>query len=224
MRPDTAALVIHDLKNALGALEAELGLLAAGADDTADRSAANATADAAQADRARRSHQQCTELRQRFVQFLAVYAAGEQMRAHCNDESPRELLETVALAHRPSSAGSGAAHRVEVRLAIDDDTPPFWYFDRRLVRMALDAALHNALRFAHGEVVLAARGIDGHLVFSVSDDGPGLGAVDPSEDSTGLGTALCEAVAAAHSSAARQGRVVLANGPVRGACFELWLA
>jgi len=55
----------------------------------------------------------------------------------------------------------------------------------------------------------------------LADDGPGLGA--HAAPSTGLGTALCQAIAQAHTNGARAGKVVLVNRPDGGALFELWL-
>jgi len=79
----------------------------------------------------------------------------------------------------------------------------------------------NALRFARSEVVLACAVRNRFLVFSVADDVPGLGA--DAEPSTGLGTALCQAIARAHTHGERTGKVVLRNRPEGGALFELWL-
>jgi signal transduction histidine kinase len=89
--------------------------------------------------------------------------------------------------------------------------------------MALDAALHNASRFATSQVTLSLHEEDKYLVFTIDDDGPGLGAQDPSDHSTGLGTELCRSVALAHRCGERQGKVQLLNRPHGGARFELWL-
>ena len=119
-----------------------------------------------------------------------------------------------------SETGARQAHRRCVE-------PAFWYFERRLVPMALEAAIHNARRFARRfarrDIGLMAVVEGGRLIFRVDDDGPGLGAQDPSELSTGLGTQLCQAVAQAHRNRGWQGRVTLANGPAGGARFELRL-
>ena len=73
MSPELAALVVHDLKNELGALEAAL-----------ERSTHAPSAQAA-----RQNHLQCAELRQHFVQFLTLYSAGQDgLRVLCEDESP----------------------------------------------------------------------------------------------------------------------------------------
>ena len=53
----------------------------------------------------------------------------------------------------------------------------------------------NAIRFANREVKVQVRAVDGWLVWTVHDDGAGLGATDPGRHhATGLGTALAEAV------------------------------
>ena len=73
MSPELAALVVHDLKNELGGLEALLQHLACAP------SASTAQQDA---------HRQCLVLRQRFVQFLTLYGRDAQLLAHAEDESP----------------------------------------------------------------------------------------------------------------------------------------
>jgi signal transduction histidine kinase len=200
-----AALVVHDLKNELGALEAALERLALQPD----------------APTARAAQQQCRALRQRLVAYLALYGQGETLNAVCEDESPLDLLQLVARRQLPASAA------VRVVVAPSPEAPAFWYFDRRLVGMALDAAVHNALRFARSEVVLGARESGAHLVFSVEDDGPGLDPrAEPDAHATGLGTALCRAVARCHGTRRPDGGVRLFNreGSAGGARFELWLA
>ena len=199
------ALIAHDLKNALGTLENELEALIDQPDPGLAQSA----------------YVHCTELRRQFVQFLTVYGAGEGLRVHSEDESPVEMLK--ALQHTAALKRLITPGTPKVTLGDTQAMPSFWYMDHRLVYMALEAALHNALRFSQQQVVLNAREQDGYLVLSIEDDGPGLGAVDPSDQSTGLGTALCEAVAHAHHCDGRKGQVTLVNRPEGGASFELWL-
>lgn len=192
-----AALVVHDLKNELGALEAGLEQLVRQA-----RQPEAAAADAA--------HRQCQRLRQRLVMYLTLYG-GAELQAHCEDEAPLDLI-----------TGLAARHGEPVVVAADIAAPPFWHYDRRLVAMALDAALHNALRFARRRVELGLRVEGKQLLFSVDDDGPGLGMANPAEHGTGLGTMLCRAVAQAHG-----GEVRLFNregSSPGGARFELRLA
>lgn len=199
------ALIAHDLKNALGTLESELEALIDQPDPGLAQSA----------------YVHCTELRRQFVQFLTVYGADDGLKVHSEDESPLDMLKS--LQHTAALKSLITPGTPKVTLGEAQAVPLFWYLDRRLVYMALEAALHNAVRFSRHHVVMGAREQDGYLVLSIDDDGPGLGAIDPSDQSTGLGTALCEAVAKAHRCDGREGRVALFNRPQGGACFELWL-
>lgn len=200
-------LVIHDLKNALGALEAQLDTLAR------QPTAAGAW----------QAHTRCVELRQQFVQYLTLYGTAQELTPQYEDESPVALLERIVRAAHPAPEDEESLHGPTVVMAHSEGAPPFWYFDPRLVRLALDAAIHNARRFARSQIELSARVDDGCLVFRVDDDGPGLGCDDPSDLSTGLGTSLCKAVAEAHKNAGREGHVTLINRPEGGARFELTL-
>jgi signal transduction histidine kinase len=206
METASFALIAHDLKNALGSLEGELALLI---DEPSPAMAHSA-------------YMRCTELRRQFVHFLTLYGAGEALHAHCEDESPTELLAAIYRQAQIRHLSLPQAPRVT--LQVPPDAPPFWYVDHRLLHMALDAALHNASRFARTQVSLSLRQDDGYLVFVIDDDGPGLGTIDPgSHSSTGLGASLCQAVAQAHHSGERLGRTRLFDRPEGGTRFELWL-
>lgn len=212
MDPQLLALVVHDLKNAMGGLEGRLETLSQHTPSTA---AAHTAAQVALAD--------CRQLRQRFVQFLTLYGGDSRLQAHAEDESPHALLE------RAGSDCQRAHPGLTVRTLAADQAPAFWYLDPRLVRMALDAALHNAARFARQHITLQALTSGPYLVLRVDDDGPGLEAPDsrtpgPAALGTGLGTALCEAVARAHRHGPLAGHCELTNRPEGGARFELWLA
>lgn len=205
MSPELAALVVHDLKNELGALEAAL-----------ERSTHAPSAQAA-----RQNHLQCAELRQHFVQFLTLYGQPGGLRILASDESPMAVLEGAA------QHAALAYPQLQVQVHVDEQAPPYWYFDPRLVRMALDAALHNAGRFARSTIRLQALAADGYLVLRIDDDGPGPspGAHDPgASHATGLGTSLCQSVAEAHTCGERKGHSTLGFRPGGGARFELWLA
>jgi signal transduction histidine kinase len=195
-----AALVVHDLKNALGALEANLAALSR----RPERAAAVL------------AHRQCRQLRQRLVGYLAVYGHEGRLQAHLQDESPAEVLQALVARH-----GDDAPPLLVTQT---EAAPVLWHFDRHLVLMALESAVHNAVHFARQQVELRARGEDGCLVFSVLDDGPGPGPeAGTAEHATGLGTALCRAVARAHGCTRDDGGVRLMQRAGGGACFELWL-
>lgn len=202
MRGEVLALLVHDLKNQLGMLEAELGQLAL----------------RQSADQAHQAHQHCSQLRQRLIAYLTLYAVPDRpLTALVEDESPHSFLtRLLRVASRPDGA--------PLRVGDCADAPAFWYFDPRLVLLAMEAALHNAWRFARSDVVLNARQQDGFLVFSVEDDGLGLGAPDSAAaSSTGLGTELCAAVAHAHHQGGVHGRVTLNTQAGGGTRFEIWL-
>jgi signal transduction histidine kinase len=202
MNRELLALFVHDIKNQLGVLEAELYLLEAAPDRP----------------RAHSAHRHCAQLRQRLIAYLTLYAADERpLRALAEDESPLGFLgKLLTVASRPDGA--------PLRLGDCAGAPPFWYFDARLLLLAMEAALHNAWRFARADVLIDAAQVDSYLVLSVEDDGLGLGAKDPSaQSSTGLGLALCAAVARAHVNGERQGRVTLLPRPQGGSRFEIWL-
>lgn len=202
MNRELVGLVAHDLKNQLGLLEAELALLA----------------QAPEVGAAQRAHLHCAQLRQRLVAYLTLYAdGGRGLSAQLVDESPGDfLLSLQHMASRPAAA--------PLTLVPAAELPPFWFFDARLVRLALEAALHNAWRFARSEVRLGVRAHESGLLFTVEDDGPGLGSADPdAQSSTGLGMSLCAAVARAHRREAVRGRVGLMPREGGGTRFELWL-
>lgn len=204
---DALALIAHDLKNALGGLEEELHQLV---DDPSPVMA-------------QRAHLHCSELRRQFIQFLTLYGARtDGLTPLCEDESPGEVLDALQRAWRAKLSLDGQA----VDVVIDDTSPPpaFWYFDHRLVKLALDAAIHNAVRFARSRVTLSVKEEDGWLLWLVEDDGTGIGSTDPAQASaTGLGTALSEAVASAHRNQARAGRIQLQSHAGQGTRFTMAL-
>jgi len=202
MNPELLGLLAHDLKNQLGLLEAELAELS----------------QHPEAERAHAAHQHCAQLRQRLVAYLTLYAGDTRgLSAQLIDESPRDFLFSIQhMASRPDGA--------PLQLRPATGLPPFWYFDARLVRLALEAALHNAWRFARSCVWLGVQAQDAGLLFTVEDDGPGLGGADPqAPHATGLGMDLCAAVARAHRREAVHGRVSLVPRVGGGMRFELWL-
>jgi signal transduction histidine kinase len=204
---DALALIAHDLKNALGGLESELAHLI----------------DEPSPVLAQRAHIHCSDLRRQFIQFLTLYGAENgNLKAMCEDEAPEELLLSLARVWHVKMQAEERPIKVELRP--QEASPPFWHFDRRLVQLALDAAIHNAVRFAMHQVTVQVLEEDGWLVWRVCDDGEGLGSTDPGrQHATGLGTALAQAVAHAHRLKDRVGHTTLTSAPGRGTCFALYL-
>ena len=192
------SLVAHDLKNELGGLETSLDLLARRLPEVQD------------------AHLRCVHLRQKLVAYLTVYAAQTQgLHPQVEDDAPADLLANLA---RRASLPSG------VQVTVVDGAPVLGFYDPRLLRLCLESALDNALRFAESRVELGAQQQGEDLVFTVDDDGPGPQAVqDQAPSSTGLGLRLCALVAQAHVRNGRSGAAHLRARPGGGARFELRL-
>lgn len=200
MNQQLTAIIVHDLKNALGALEGKLSAL------TEDLDRAQAI----------QAHAACVALREKLIGFLTLYKASEQgLTARIEAVSPDDFLRALLSQH--------ASSRPEVTLAIDTTTmPAIAFFDEHLTGMALDAGLQNATRFARTRITIACTKSENDLVFTIRDDGPGLGGVE-AQPSTGLGMALCAAIAAAHHNENRHGSVQLQTLADGGALFTLRL-
>lgn len=196
-----AAVIVHDIKNALGVLEGRLQRL------TVDPGP----------DEAVLAHESCVLLRERLVAFLTLYKASS-LGLHPRIEAlnPEDFLNALVRTR--------AASRPDLRITITTaDAPVFGFFDEHLVGLALEAALQNASRFARSAIEIAcAKEEGGGLRFAVRDDGPGLG-TNEETPSTGLGMELCKVIAEAHCKDGRRGGVSLHDDPGGGAAFVLWL-
>ena len=125
----------------------------------------------------------------------------------------------VAIASRSQERVDGAVAELNTYGA-----PVLGFYDPRLVRLCLESALDNAMRFATSRVELGAQQQGEYLVFTVDDDGPGpLAEPTQAPTSTGLGLRLCTLVAQAHERDGRSGSARLLTRPSGGARFELRL-
>lgn len=204
MNPQLTAVIVHDLKNALGALEGQLAAL------TVDL----------EHQQALQAHTTCVALREKLIGFLTLYKASEHgLRARVEALSPDDFLQALIRNH-PVIQPVG---HPQIEIIIDDTAmPAIAFFDENLTGMALDAALQNALRFAKSRIRIACTKRDDEIVFTIQDDGPGLG-ITEEKPSTGLGMALCEAIAHAHQNEDRHGSAQLQSLADGGALFTLRL-
>lgn len=215
MNQAISTLVMHDIKNSLALLEADLEQL-------------NHRADAP--DEARKAYQRCIELKSRLISFLTLYKHEHgRLKPNISDIELSEFLEDM-IAGSPSVAlGGKHGHHIEVSIAEDriKIAPGVKHkgeaaFDEYLVDIALESALNNAIRYAASRVDVWFEQDAERLKFFVLDDGPGLTTADAASgdpDSTGLGLSLCNAVTEAHGG----GSVSLADAPGGGALFTLEL-
>ena len=206
MNRHLAAAVVHDVKNRLVILGDELAKLnRLPLSPEAHRHAAAA-------------NEQSAHLTRKLVAFLTAQTMSgtEGLRPAIQEESPALFLEEMR-----ADALALLAGRIEL-VVEEKDTPAFWFFDRHLVGLAMDSALHNALRFASSRITLGCCADVDHLCFYVRDDGPGI-QDDACATSTGLGRLLCDQIAKCHKNNGRQGRSTLRNHDRGGAVFELHL-
>lgn len=196
-----AAAVIHDIKNSLGVLEGMLEALTL--DPTRDQAAT--------------AQDMCSTLRERLIGFLTLYKATSQgLTASVDAANPEDFLRGLVREY-----GVG---RPDVTVTVNPkDMPVLGFFDENLVGLALGAALQNATRFARSAIEIGCSiEAGGELVFTVRDDGAGLGTKEE-KPSTGLGMTLCAAIAQAHRKGERSGSVLLQDDPRGGAVFTLRL-
>ncbi|RXZ36133.1 sensor histidine kinase [Oxalobacteraceae bacterium CAVE-383] len=204
MDPKLSAIIVHDIKNALAILEGELRQLTDALGDKPERAQAG------------RAHTVCLNLQDKLIGFLTLYKASSQgLVAQIEDVSPHDFLDELIASSNIARAG--------ITLALSPAAmPAVAFFDENLVTLALEAALQNAIRFARSRIEIGCTERDGLLVFSVRDDGPGIGTKEKIA-STGLGMDLCNVIAAAHARDGSHGVAVLGNHPGGGALFELRL-
>lgn len=196
-----AAVIVHDIKNVLGMLEGEL-----------EDMTVNPTREQAVL-----AHATCSALREKLVGFLTLYKASAQgLDTRVDAVNPEDFLRGLLRTR------INARPELNVSLCMQD-MPMLGFFDENLVGLAIEAALQNATRFAHGSIEIGCTlDGEGYLSFSVRDDGEGLGAKEE-KPSTGLGMELCRAIAEAHRKNDRRGSVSLADHPAGGAMFQMRL-
>jgi signal transduction histidine kinase len=216
MEQAISTLVIHDIKNSLALLEADLEQL---------------NHHPGMPEEAHKAYQRCIELKGRLINFLTLYKhehAG--LKPNLSEVELSEFLEDL-IADSPSVA-LGGKHGRSVAVALAEDKVRIAsgvrhkgeaVLDAYLVDVALESALNNAVRYAASKVDVWFEQEADKVRFFIQDDGPGPDAPSAAPAgkpaSTGLGLALCNAVTAAHGG----GNVTLSPAPAGGALFMLEL-
>jgi signal transduction histidine kinase len=197
---EIAALTIHDVKNSLAQLA---GQAEARGDIATLRTALNAS--------------------EALTRLLIFYKSESNiLRLAIDAHVPADLIMELVAEHKNLSA---------VSILVDDAAAPtLWHFDKTLVRMLLENAIHNALRFTQTLITISAREMNGFLEFEVRDDGAGYpesvladdhASATITPDGTGLGLRLAKRVAQMHENAGQHGEIRLSND--HGAVFVLRL-
>jgi len=167
----------------------------------------------------------CRSIMERLVEILTLYKSGQQgLRLNVEAHSPSELIEELVADCR------GLAKNGVMIEAKTDKAPPFAFFDRYLIHIAMLNAMHNALRFAKARIAVGVEAQADGLNFYVRDDSEGYPAhilenqgrrPGRSSTGTGLGLFFAQTIARAHVNGDRRGELRLENRD--GACFNLWL-
>lgn len=213
MDKEMSVLVIHDIKNSLALLEADLEQL-------------NHRADAPE--EARKAYLRCIELKNRLISFLTLYKHEQgRLKPNLAEIELSEFLEDMIASSQSVAMSSKHGRAIEVNVAEDriKIAPGVKHrgtatLDEYLLDLALESALNNALRYAASKVDIWFEQDAESVTFFVQDDGPGLNTSETPADkpsSTGLGMSLCNAVTAAHGG----GKVSLANAAGGGALFTM---
>ncbi|MEI7457180.1 MAG: HAMP domain-containing sensor histidine kinase [Nitrosomonadales bacterium] len=217
MEKTLAALVVHDIKNALALLEIDLEQLVHREDAPTE---------------GLRAYRRCVDLKGRLISFLTLYKYDQSGLEPLMQEVV--LLEFIEdLVHNSQSGMAPESHHGhQISLGIDYekmrmDRQATGWLDENLVELAMESALNNAIRYAHHRVDVWFEKSPDALILNVQDDGVGVGMVGalvqrniPDQSSaTGLGLALCKAVAEAHGG----GSVRLESVAGGGTLFSMTL-
>lgn len=219
MNKTLSALVVHDIKNALALLEIDLEQLNHHVDIPPE---------------GRRAYRRCIGLKNRMISFMTLYKYEQSgLNPMLVEVDLPEFIEDLVLNSQSAMmAENHHGHPIVVRVAIervkaDSDSGSVCLFDENLVEMAIESALNNAVRYARHRVELWFEQYEDTLAFKVLDDGVGVSEqmellhrnISENSSSTGLGVALCRAIAQAHGG----GSVSLENADGGGALFTMEL-
>ncbi len=219
-REELLAIVAHDLRNPLSALTTATGLMR--------RSPPSAGAEQFQSrlTTIERSARRMNHLIQDLLD-LARFQAGTLVLNH-ERLTARELLQEVHDSHSMLAAEKSLQLSV---VPVDPST--LVRCDRDRVLQAFSNLVGNAIKFTPegGQIVLAAAGQPGAVVFSVRDTGPGISPehlpqlfdryfqVDPANrNGVGLGLSIVKAIVDAHG-----GKLSVESQPGHGAVFTFAL-
>jgi two-component system, OmpR family, sensor histidine kinase KdpD len=153
---------------------------------------------------------------------------AESLRVEINEQSVRELIDLTLerMAYRLAN------HPVNVRIPEDLPDVPM---DRTLIQRVLQHLIENAAKFSPTglPITIAAKAVDGRLLVTVEDPGPGI---DPDDlpfifekyfrgkhqkvtsTGTGMGLAIARAILKAH-----HGEIAVRSKPGHGAQFTFWI-
>lgn len=216
-RDEILGVVTHDLRNPLTRILLTLQLLRA--EELPDSARAHIG-----------DVEQASKQMQRLIEDLLDSARIESGRLSVRMQlvPAREIAEQAAREHREMAAARGQRLKVE----IEDDLPEICV-DRGRMLQVFGNLLGNAVKFTPegGEIEFTARREMQHVVFTISDSGPGIPPSDlphvferywqakkTAHLGAGLGLTIVKGIVDAH-----RGNVTVTNGPLGGAEFVVQL-
>ncbi len=212
---------IHDMKNSLGVMTAFM----------TDALSSLPEQDSPAREKTTQALYEAQRVSDHLIQLLALHKIEQAFypfdpQDHLLSELAQDALNQVA--QLAQSKGIGLESRCEANL--------YGWFDYELICGVVVQALHNALRYGKGRVLLTLQPRDKGIAIRVEDDGPGYPpallqldsamdrAVHFAQGSTGLGLYFAKVVARLHGVGGRSGEVRLENGGcLGGSCFILEL-
>ncbi|HCI52247.1 MAG TPA: sensor histidine kinase [Gallionella sp.] len=217
MEKTLSALVVHDIKNALALLEIDLEQLIHREDAPTEGI---------------RAYRRCVDLKSRLISFLTLYKYDQSgLQPLTQEVVLLEFIEDL-VRHSQSGMAPESHHGHKITVSIDYEKMQMGrmataWLDENLVELAMESALNNAIRYAHHRVDVWVEQTPDALILNVQDDGVGVGVVGAlmqrnipdQSSSTGLGLALCKAVAEAHG----RGEVRLESISGGGTLFSMTL-
>lgn len=216
------ASTVHDVKNSLGLITAQIE----------DVTASLAETDPEAAHKLQRIILESNRINSGLSHMLGVFRID-------NNLLHPSLQEVLVLDVLEDAAGryAGTMDNRHIRVeVICDDEELTWVMDPDLINHVLTNILTNAIRYTHDWIGLRAFVADDRLCIAIDDNGDGfpsalLNCLEPDASlsvktsSTGLGIYFASRIAALHTDPASgaKGSIELINKPGGGARFALWL-
>ncbi|MEX0584431.1 MAG: ATP-binding protein [Natronospirillum sp.] len=216
------ASTVHDVKNSLGMISADIETVAADLAHT----------DPEKAEVLRRILLEANRINSGLSHMLGVYRIDHDLVHPALDEIlVLEVLEDAAARY------AGTLENQHIEISIDcPDEELVWVMDDNLVGHVLTNILTNAIRYTSSHIILSAKVENGELCLGITDDGRGypselLNCLDPNASlrvktsSTGLGIYFAHRIAELHrhEGSGKIGHIETINKPEGGAFFGLWL-
>ncbi|MCH8550901.1 MAG: HAMP domain-containing histidine kinase [Natronospirillum sp.] len=216
------ASTVHDVKNSLGLISAQIEEVTATLRDT----------DPGSADKLNRILLESNRINSGLSHMLGVYRIDNQLLHPSLEETlVMDVLEEAATRY------AGNLEQQKITLDIDcEDEELTWVMDASLADHVLTNILTNAIRYTKDWIGLSARVENDQLCIAIDDNGSGypdalLNCLEPDASlrvrtsSTGLGIYFADGIARLHhnSDTGETGRIELVNKEGGGARFALWL-